>query len=73
MEWDETIVETISIFYIFVCSIKVEVYVTFLYEGSIYTQYGYILCVCRGLCKPPSSYDENFKFSQIFQTMNVMT
>ena len=35
MVWDEKIVETISIFYVYVCAIKVEVYVTFLYEGSM--------------------------------------
>ena len=60
MVWYETIVETISVFYAFVCAIKVEGYVTFLYEGSMYTRYEYILCVCRGLCKPPSICNEKF-------------
>ena len=60
-------------FYVYVCAIKVEGYVTFLYEGSMYTRYEYILCVCRGLCKPPSSDNESFKFFRIFQPMNVMT
>ena len=60
MVYDETTVETISIFYIYVCAIKVEGYVTFLYEGSMYTRYECILCVCIGLCKPPSSDNDNF-------------
>ena len=58
---------------IYVCAIKVQGYVTFLYEGYMYTLYEYILCVCRGLCKPPSSDNESFKFFCIFQLMNVMT
>ena len=54
-------------------AIKVEGYVTFLYEGSMYTRYKYILFVCRGLCKPPSSDNESFEFFCISQPMNVMT
>ena len=33
---EDTIVETIAIFHIYVCAIKVESYVTFLYEGPMY-------------------------------------
>ena len=62
-----------SIFYVYVCALKVEDYVTLLYEGFMYTRYEYILYVCRGLCKPPSSDNESFKFFYIFQPMNVMT
>ena len=52
MRWDNHWDFILS--FIYECAIKVEVYVTFLYEGSIYTRYDYILYVCRGLCKPPS-------------------
>ena len=40
---DKTIVETISIFYVYVSAIKVESYVTFLYEGFMGTRCEYIL------------------------------
>ena len=73
MVCDETIVETIYIYYVYVCSIKVEGYVTFLYEGSINSRYEFILCVGSGLCKPPCSNEETFKFFGIFKPMNVMT
>ena len=72
MVWDETIIETISIFYVYVCAIKVQGSVTFLYEGSMYTRYEYLLCVCRGVCKPPSIDNKSFKFFLI-KHMNVMT
>ena len=36
MVWDETIFENIFLSYIYVCVIRVEGYVTFLYEGSMY-------------------------------------
>ena len=72
MVWDETIVETISIFYIYVCVIKVEGYVAFLYEGSMYTRYEYIYYV----------YVEVYEILQVdlmknlffmhFQPMNVV-
>lgn len=67
--------QLLRLFYIFIhiCAIKVEDYVTFLYEGSMYTRYEYILCVCRGLRKPPSRDNKSFKIFRIFQPMNVMT
>ena len=73
MVWDETIFETIFLYYICVCAIKVEGYVIFLYEGYMYTWYDYRLCVCRGLCKPQTGDNECFMFFCIFQPMNVMT
>ena len=57
-----TIFETI-LFNEYVCALKVEGYVTFLYEGSMYTRYEYILCVHRDLCKPTSTDNESIKFS----------
>ena len=32
-------------FYLYICSIKVQDYVIFLYEGCIYTRYDYITCM----------------------------
>ena len=68
----ERIVDTILIFFVYVCELKVEDYVIFLCEGSICTRYECILRVCRGLCKHTSRDNESFKFFHIFQPMNVM-
>ena len=52
--------------YTWSCWIGIEGYVTFLYEGSMYTRYKYILCVCRGLCKPQSRENNVLNFSVFF-------
>ena len=43
--WDETIFEYYVISYTYLCATKVEGYVTFQYEESMYTRYTYYLYV----------------------------
>ena len=43
--WEETNFEDYVLSYIHLCEIKVEVYVTFIYEESMYTRYIYYVYV----------------------------
>ena len=58
---------------IYVCAIKVEGYITFLDEGSMYTRYEYIFCACRGLYNSQIREHKIFKFFFIFQPTNAIT
>ena len=57
MVWDEAIIETLF-YLIYVFEIKVGGYVTFLHEQVYVYSILILLCVCRGLCKPPIIYSK---------------